>query len=85
MVLITYTLSSPLLNLLNSSCSKSSALRWRAGGGSGESIHQVAQHDFDCCCADTNIVIDGVIVWGNTSPISGRVKLRNSFQILDYL
>ena len=27
-------------------------------------------------CADT--VDDGVIVWGDTSPISGRVKMRNS-------
>ena len=35
------------------------------------------------CYADVDD--DGVIVWGDTSPISGRVKMGHSFQVLDRL
>ena len=35
------------------------------------------------CCADT--ADDGVIVWGDTSPISGRVKMGSSPNVSDHL
>ena len=41
----------------------------------------ITNEDLDYC---TDVADDGVIVGGETSPISGRVKIRYNFQVLDH-
>ena len=41
----------------------------------------IKKGDLDCCA---DVDDDGVIVWGDTSPTSGRVKIWHNFQVLDH-